>query len=178
LRRKTRNNFQFSNLRQPCDDLVLNAGGEIGVLWIATKVSEWKYGERLARQLSQSVLFIRSHIATEKKETNRKNCPDHYNVDPQCAARALVWCIRSFRPLDSLRRKFERSGKNQRYGKSDNEQQHHKTHSPIRNFEERKNLTRDLHEQPGHDAVRNRNFINVAPLQLSQDVLWIHFCAP
>src|SRR6266542_4285297 len=69
-----------------------------------------------------------------------------------------------FCALDSFRRQLECPGKNQRHWKSDNEQQHHKTHSPIRNFKERKNLTRDLHQQPCHDAVSNRNFINVAPL--------------
>src|SRR5438874_4654944 len=79
-----------------------------------------------------------------------------------------------FCALDSFRCQLEGPGKNHRNRKSDNEQQHHKTHGPIRNFEERKNLTRDLHQQPGHDAVRNRNFINVAPFQLGKEVLRVH----
>ena len=39
-----------------------------------------------------------------------------------------------FRALDSFRGKFERPGKNQRHGKSDDEQQHHKTHGPNSEF--------------------------------------------
>src|SRR6266536_1934685 len=79
-----------------------------------------------------------------------------------------------FRALDSFRREFKRPGKNHRHGKSDNEQQHYKTHRPIRNFEERKNLTRDLHQQPCDDCVGDRNFVNVASLQLSEEILRVH----
>src|SRR5438128_1469029 len=82
--------------------------------------------------------------------------------------------INIFGAPDSLRRQFKCPGKNHCHGKSDNEQQHHKTHSPIRNFEERKNLTRNLHQQPRHDTVSNRNLVNVAPLQLGEEVIWVH----
>src|SRR6266481_4919754 len=82
--------------------------------------------------------------------------------------------IHIFRALDSFRRQLKRPGKNHRHGKSDNEQQHHKTHRPIRNFEERKNLTRYLHEQPCDDCVSNRDFVHIAPLQLSEEVLRVH----
>jgi hypothetical protein len=33
---------------------------------------------------------------------------------------------------------------------------------PDRNFEERENLTCHLYQQPGHDAVGNRNFVSIA----------------
>src|SRR5438128_3380052 len=79
-----------------------------------------------------------------------------------------------FGALDSLRRQFKCPGKNHRHGKSDNEQQHYKTHSPIRNLEERKNLTRDLHQQPRNDCVGDRNFVNVAPLQLDKEFAQVH----
>src|SRR6266487_2411046 len=65
-----------------------------------------------------------------------------------------------FCAFDSFRREFKRPGDYERDRKSDNEQQHHKTHGPIRNFEERKNLTRYLHQQPGDDRVGDRNFVN------------------
>ena len=69
-----------------------------------------------------------------------------------------------FCALDSFRRQFKRPGKNQRHGKSDNQQQHDKPHRPIWNFEERKNLTRYLHQQPCDDCVGDRNLVNVASL--------------
>src|SRR6266536_4920417 len=76
--------------------------------------------------------------------------------------------------LDSFRREFKRPGQNHRHRKSDNQQQHHKTHGPIRNFEERKNLTRDLHQEPRHDTVRNRNLVNVSSLQLGKELIRVH----
>src|SRR6266446_3716131 len=69
-----------------------------------------------------------------------------------------------FRALDSFRRQFKCPGKNHRHGKSNNEQQHHKTDGPIRNLKERKNLTRNLHQQPSHNAVSDRDFVDIAPL--------------
>src|SRR5207244_4220932 len=55
-----------------------------------------------------------------------------------------------------------------------NKQQHHKSHCPIRNFEEWKDLTRDLHQQPCDDCVGDRNLINIAPLQFAEEILRIH----
>src|SRR6266496_2417185 len=79
-----------------------------------------------------------------------------------------------FRALDSFRREFKCPGKNHRHRKSDNEQQHHKTYGPIRNFEEGKNLTRDLHQEPRHDTVSDRDLVNVASLQFGKEVPRIH----
>src|SRR5438552_15859618 len=83
-----------------------------------------------------------------------------------------------FCALDSFRCQFKRPGKNHRHRKSDNEQQHHKTHGPIRNFEERKNLTGDLHQEPCDDCVGDRDFVNVAPLQLTEELAEFHFAVP
>jgi hypothetical protein len=38
----------------------------------------------------------------------------------------------------------------------------------IRNFEERKNLARYLHQQPRHGTISYRDFVNVAPLQFGK----------
>src|SRR5437899_8338327 len=89
-------------------------------------------------------------------------------------ARDRFATIDSFCAFDSFRRQLECPGQNHRHGKSDNEQQHYKTHSPIRNLEERKNLTRDLHQQPRNDCVGDRNFVNVAPLQLDKEFAQVH----
>ena len=46
--------------------------------------------------------------------------------------------------------------------------------APIRNFEERKNLTRDLHQQPRHDCVRDRDLVHVASLQFREEIARVH----
>src|SRR5439155_14672200 len=57
---------------------------------------------------------------------------------------------------------------------SDYQQEDHKTHRPIRNFKERKNLTRYLHQQPRDDCIGDRNLVNIAAPQLGEEVIWIH----
>src|SRR5438046_25042 len=79
-----------------------------------------------------------------------------------------------FRALDSLRCQLKCPSDYQRHGKSDDEQQHHQTHRPIGNLKERKNLTRDLHQQPRHDTVSDRNLVNIPPLQFGKKILWVH----
>ncbi len=46
--------------------------------------------------------------------------------------------------------------------------------APIRNFEKREHFRRDLDEQPPQNRISDGDFVNVAPLQLSEEVLWIH----
>src|SRR5262249_50090477 len=45
-----------------------------------------------------------------------------------------------------------------------------------RDIEKRKNLARDLHQQPGHHAVSDRNFVDVASLQFAEEFSCVH-CA-
>ena len=42
LRGSARNDFQIRDASQPRQDLLLNAVGEIGVIWIAAQIFEWK----------------------------------------------------------------------------------------------------------------------------------------
>jgi len=50
----------------------------------------------------------------------------------------------------------------------------HKAHCPIRNFEKRKDLSRDLNEQASHRRVRDRHLVDIAPLQLGKEVVDLH----
>jgi hypothetical protein len=36
-------------------------------------------------------------------------------------------------------------------------------------------LGRNLNQQPCDDCVSDRNFVNIASLQLGEEVFWIHF---
>ena len=44
----------------------------------------------------------------------------------------------------------------------------------IRYFKKRENLRRELREKPCDDSVSHGCAANVAPLQLGEDILWIH----
>jgi hypothetical protein len=42
---------------------------------------------------------------------------------------------------------------------------------PVWNFEEQEDLHDDLHEQPANHRLRDRHFINIASLQLGEELL-------
>src|SRR5437764_8387420 len=86
----------------------------------------------------------------------------------------LLCRISIFGAFDSLGRKLERPCDNQRERKTDDEKENHKAHDPIRDFEKRKNLAGDLHQQPGDDRVRDSDLVHVTPLQLAEEYLRIH----
>ena len=82
-----------------------------------------------------------------------------------------------FRAFQSFRRQFKRPRDNERDGKPDDNCEHNKAHCPIRNFEKRKDLGGNLNEQPTDDRVRDRDLVNVAPLQLGEEVVDLHYFA-
>src|SRR5262249_60431268 len=63
----------------------------------------------------------------------------------------------------------------QRHRKSGNQHQDPQPYRPVWNFEERKNLCRDLDQQPRCHGVRDRCFVNIAPLELGEKVVDLHF---
>src|SRR6266511_3095207 len=74
----------------------------------------------------------------------------------------------------SFRRDLESPRENQRYWETRNRDQHNQPHRPVRNFKERKNLGRDLNEQPRNNCVRDGDLVNIAPLQLGEEIALAH----
>src|SRR5882724_1901830 len=79
-----------------------------------------------------------------------------------------------FGALQSFWRQFKRPRDHEGNGEAYHNQHDHEPDCPIWNLEEREDLRRYLHQQPCDDRVGDRNLVNVAPLQLSEEVLWIH----
>ena len=79
-----------------------------------------------------------------------------------------------FCPDNPFVSKFVNPGEQHRDWKSDRESNNNKTHCRIWNFKKRKDLRRELREEPCDDSVCDRCAINIAPLQLSQKLRWIH----
>src|SRR6266498_4015055 len=105
----------------------------------------------------------------EQQDSDDEKIKFSTGLAPNRFAKIDIFC-----PLDSFRRQLECPGQNHRHGKSDNEQQYNKTHSPVRNFKEWKNLTRNLHEQPCDDCIGDRDLVNVAPLQFGEEFAHVH----
>src|SRR4029453_6746161 len=79
-----------------------------------------------------------------------------------------------FRPHDSFGGEFVNPGEQHRDWKSHRERNDNKTHCRIWNFKKRKNLRCELREEPCDNSVSDRCAVNIAPLQLGQNILRIH----
>src|SRR5436305_3869166 len=82
-----------------------------------------------------------------------------------------VGCASAF---DSFRRYLKHPAKNKRNRQTENDEQNNQSNDPVRNVEDRKNLRDALREGPTRDDVRDRNLVNIAPLQLGEEIAWIH----
>src|SRR6266487_3909578 len=82
--------------------------------------------------------------------------------------------INIFRSFQPFRRQLKGPRYDERDRKTNHDQHYHQPDCPIRNLEERENLRRYLHQQPCDDCIGDRNFVNIASLQLSEEVLRVH----
>ena len=73
-----------------------------------------------------------------------------------------------FRTFQALRRQFKRPCDDERDGKSGHDCEHNEAHGPIWNFEKWKNLRGNLNQKPADDRVRDRDFVNIAPLEFGE----------
>src|SRR6266536_1813397 len=83
-----------------------------------------------------------------------------------------VGCASTF---DSFRRYLKHPAKNKRNQQTENDEQNNQSNDPVRNVEDRKNLRDALREGPTRDDVRDRDLVNVAPLQLGEEFVDLHF---
>src|SRR5205814_10305330 len=79
-----------------------------------------------------------------------------------------------FRALQTFGGELERPRDNECNRKSDHDCEHDEAYGPIWNFEKWENLRRDLDQQPTNDRIRDRNLVNVAPLQLGEEGVDAH----
>ena len=68
-----------------------------------------------------------------------------------------------FGVLNAFRRQLERPRKDQRNGKTDDQQQNDEPDRPVWDVKKGKDLGRDLNQQPGDHRVGDRNLVDIAP---------------
>ena len=115
-----------------------------------------------------------SSIPADKEQTDRERRTDQDNINPSDAVRSLSRCIGSFRAFDPFGCHFKCPCDDERYRKTDDEEENYQAHHPVGDFEKWKNLAGNLHQQPRHDRIRDCHFVNVAPLQLCEKIRFVH----
>src|SRR5437773_4085013 len=80
--------------------------------------------------------------------------------------------------LDSFRSQFERPSKNECNRETQDHKQDYRARNRIGEMQRRNYRCRDLHHEPSSDRVSDGDFVNVAPLQLREELLHVHGCSP
>src|SRR5439155_13885974 len=96
------------------------------------------------------------------------------NPSRDALSRSRLCWIEILRPHNSFGSEFVEPGEQHCDWKSDRERNDNKTHRIIRNLKKWKDLRGKLREEPCDDSVSDRCAVNIAPLQLRQNVLRIH----
>ncbi len=115
-------------------------------------------------------------VAAKKEQRDRNNSSNDNDVDPRmffpsCRRRHTVG---HFGSLNSLRRDFKYPCEYECDRQTDDNQQDNQTNRPVRNIKNRKNLRKSLRKRPARHNVRDRDFVNIAPLELGEEIAWIH----
>src|SRR6266542_3182727 len=76
--------------------------------------------------------------------------------------------------LNSFRRDLEGPGKHQRNREPNNKDEDDNLHRPLRRIERRKENRCRLDREPRYHRVSDRDFVNVAPLQLGEEIVDLH----
>src|SRR5438477_9889647 len=76
---------------------------------------------------------------------------------------------------NSFRRDLERPGKRERNREPNNKNEDDNLHRPLRRIERGKKNRCRLNREPRDHGVSNRDFVNIAPLQLGKEVVDLHF---
>src|SRR5207302_11160224 len=91
---------------------------------------------------------------------------------------ALSRQIDIFGADNSFWRQFEEPRQHHGDRETKDEPDNDKAHRRIWDVEERKNLRRDLGQQPSAHAIENCGAVNIAPLQLGKQIVDLHCFAP
>src|SRR5438552_8398342 len=76
--------------------------------------------------------------------------------------------------LDSFRSQFDRVSENECNRETQDHKQDYRARNRIGEMQRRNYRCRDLHHEPADDRVSDGHFVNVAPLQLSDEFAQVH----
>src|SRR5207253_8362213 len=117
----------------------------------------------------------RGGIAPDEKQSNGKRGSNHSDIDPGTIFRtASGGKIDIFRAFDSFRSELKGPSDDERDRESSRDQYDHQPHDPSWNLQERENLGGNLNQEPADNRIGDRNFINIASLQLGEEILDLH----
>src|SRR5262249_47921379 len=167
-----RDHLEIADLRKIRENVVLNAVGEVGVLFLVAQILKWHHRNRLVDLVRRDAWQNKQSGGSGNENPNSEKRDDV--PAPGCAARSHG-C-----GLDSLRRHVEYPGENKRHRKTDQQQYDDRAKNRVRNVKTRKDLSEPLRERPARHDVGDRNPVNFSPLQFLQEAVhktWLRWTA-
>src|SRR6266700_2905984 len=185
LERKTRCSSwhaQSRHLGQHIDQFLGHPVTQILVVFIRAHVHEWQHGNRFVRRdCSRLALSRRGCRSLEHQliheqtgRDDRQRDRNGYNPSTGASLDRFTRLDLGFE-FDSFRRDLKRPRKNQRHRKTEDDDDDKYLHHPRRRVEGREENRRRLNQQPRHHRVRDRDFVNIAPLHFGEETLEVHF---
>ncbi len=160
-----RNDPQGTDAGQPCQDFILDALGEIGVVGVGAEIAERQHRDGNATRM-RGVGTVRNQSGGDHHRQGNGDGGDQRGaegaVPPDTAGVALS---RFGLALETGRRQLVEPGNDHREGEADDDGHHHQPHRPVRDVEERKDLRGHLHQQPGCRGIEGRGPQYIATLQ-------------
>src|SRR6266480_846082 len=165
------NDFQLRDLSKVGENLILHTIGEESIRFILAKILKRQDSDRFCPNFICAVLLCGCCETSEKEQADRQKRSDNRDVNPGAG-----FCARVnrgtdiFGSLDSFRRELKCPCDHERDWESNHDSKHDQSDGPIRDFEKWKNLRGGLDQQPANNRIRNRDLVNIAPLQLGEEV--------
>ncbi len=171
------NHSQVGHFREGGQDVVLHAIGEEGVLFCVAHVFERQNGDAFLERARRAATPgpERAPVENEKRDHGEEHADDE---EIQLAAGApghrfvgghILGAFQAFRG------ELEDPGHDQHHRQAENEAKDNQPHRPRWDDENRKNLGRDLDDQPRDDRVGHGRFVNIAPLEFAEEIPRLHF---
>ena len=118
-------------------------------------------------------------MATHNLKDSKTRCQDcdAHNERRELAGAAL-WNLVARRhilgALNSFRSQVESPRQNQSNREPEQSEHYHRSRDCIRKMKSGHHRRRDLHDQPADNGVSDRNFVNIAPLELGEETCEVH----
>ena len=170
------NHFEVRHFREPRQNLVLHAFGEIGIAFLLAQTFKRQYGNRFLRNRRSNrrdcdriVAPVQGELVGQQQHDRQYQNRDDPSVEFLAGLSGDGLVRRDLAlALEAVRCPFVEPGKHHRKRKPDRRRDDDPAHNPLSDVEEREDLGRYLHQQPRTRCVERGGPENIAALEFGE----------
>ena len=161
------------NFCEAGQNVILNSIGKKGVRLVVAEVFERKHRNALFR--CTPAHFAGPEPLIEEKGNHADEHADDQRVEFLAGALLVGFCGPGvFRALDAFGSKFVGPGENRGDREPKREENDDEPDAPSRDFQDWKDRSRDLNDEPRDDGIGDGDSIDIAPPKLFKKVIRVH----